>query len=227
MTSGAKQAFTFEGYTLDLTRGCLRAGEDEIKVRPKCFELLRYLVENPGRVLLKDEFAEAVWPKVIVTDDSLTQCISDLRNALNDVERRIIKTVRGQGYLFAAPISILAIEDTKHSPVFAPPRLSIVVLPFANLSGDPDQEYFADAVTDDLTTDLSRISGSFVIARSTAFTFKGKPADAKQIGRELGVRYVLEGSVQRAGDQVRMNVQLIDAEGGAHVWADRFETNRT
>jgi adenylate cyclase len=114
-----------------------------------------------------------------------------------------------------------AVEST---PV---PRLSFVVLPFANLSNDPDQEYFADGITDDLTTDLSRISGSFVIARNTAFTYKGKPADVKQIGRELGVRYLIEGSVRRSGNQVQVNVQLIDAETGAHLWADRFDTDRT
>jgi adenylate cyclase len=106
------------------------------------------------------------------------------------------------------------------------PRLSFVVLPFENLSTDPDQEYFADGITDDLTTDLSRISDSFVIARNTAFIYKGKAVDVKQIGRELGVRYVIEGSARRAGDQVRVNVQLIDAETGAHLWADRFETDR-
>jgi adenylate cyclase len=106
------------------------------------------------------------------------------------------------------------------------PPLSIVVLPFTNLSNDPEQEYFADGITDDLTTDLSRISDSFVIARNTAFTYKGKSADVKQIGRELGVRYVLEGSVRRTGEQVRANVQLIDAETGAHLWADRFDTDR-
>jgi TolB-like protein/class 3 adenylate cyclase/Flp pilus assembly protein TadD len=105
-------------------------------------------------------------------------------------------------------------------------RLSIVVLPFTNLSNDPDQEYFVDAITDDLTTDLSQISDSFVIARNTAFAYKGKAVDAKQVGRELGVRYVLEGSVRRMGDQVQVNVQLIDGETGAHVWADRFETDR-
>jgi TolB-like protein/DNA-binding winged helix-turn-helix (wHTH) protein/Flp pilus assembly protein TadD len=105
-------------------------------------------------------------------------------------------------------------------------RLSIVVLPFTNLSNDPEQEYFADGITDDLTTDLSQISGSFVIARNTAFTYKGKSVDAKQIGRELGVRYVLEGSVQRTGDRVQVNAQLIDAETGAHVWADRFDIDR-
>jgi TolB-like protein len=102
-------------------------------------------------------------------------------------------------------------------------HLSIVVLPFANLSGDPSQDYFADGVTENLTTDLSRIRNSFVIARNTAFTFKGKNVDAKQIGKELGVRYVLEGSVQRDGSRVRVNAQLIDGETGAHLWADRFE----
>jgi TolB-like protein/class 3 adenylate cyclase len=104
-----------------------------------------------------------------------------------------------------------------------PPRLSIVVLPFANIGGDPEQEYFVDGVTESLTTDLSRISGSFVIARNTAFTYKGKSIDVKQIGRELGVRYVLEGSVQRGGNRLRVNVQLIDAETGNHLWAERFD----
>ena len=102
-------------------------------------------------------------------------------------------------------------------------HLSIVVLPFANLSGDPTQDYFADGITENLTTDLSRLSGSFVIARNTAFTFKGKNVDAKEIGKELGVRYVLEGSVQRDQNQVRVNAQLIDAESGGHLWAERFD----
>ena len=109
------------------------------------------------------------------------------------------------------------------SPVSLPPRLSIVVLPFANIGGDPEQEYFVDGVTESLTTDLSRISGSFVIGRNTAFTYKGKHVDLKQIGRELGVRYVLEGSVQRGGNRMRVNVQLIDAETGNHLWAERFD----
>ncbi len=104
-----------------------------------------------------------------------------------------------------------------------PPRLSLVVLPFANLSGDPGQDYFADGVTETLTTDLSRIPGAFVIGRSTAFTYKGKATDLRQIGRELNVRYVLEGSVQRGGDQVRVNFQLIEAETGSHLWAERFD----
>ncbi len=111
-------------------------------------------------------------------------------------------------------------------PGLIAPRLSVVVLPFANLSGDPSQDYFADGITEDLTTDLSRIGGSFVIARNTAFTYKGKSIDAKEIGKELGVRYVLEGSVRRDQNRVRVNAQLIDADSGAHLWADQFDTAR-
>jgi TolB-like protein len=107
------------------------------------------------------------------------------------------------------------------------PRLSIVVLPFENLSGDKEQDYFADGITDDLTTDLSHLQDSFVISRGTAFTYKSKPVDAKQIGRELGVRYLLEGSVRRIGDKVEVNAQLISTETGAHVWADRFDAERS
>ena len=105
----------------------------------------------------------------------------------------------------------------------AAPRLSIVVLPFANIGGDSEQEHFVDGVTESLTTDLSRIRGAVVIGRNTAFTYKGKAVDLKQIGRELNVRYVLEGSVQRGGDRMRVNVQLIDAETGNHLWAERFD----
>jgi TolB-like protein/class 3 adenylate cyclase/Flp pilus assembly protein TadD len=152
--------------------------------------------------------------------------------AFEDLGEQSVKNI-------ARPVRVYALRTAVHADLSAPtvpapppitqpavaPRLSIVVLPFANLSSDPEQEYFADGITDDLTTDLSRISGSFVIARNTAFTFKGKSIDAKQIGRELGVRYVLEGSVRRTGAQVRVNAQLIDAESGAHLWADRFDTD--
>jgi len=118
------------------------------------------------------------------------------------------------------------VNRRRPGPLRGTPRLSFVVLPFVNLGADPDQEYFCDAITYDLTTDLSRISGSFVIARNTAFTYKAKPVDVKQIGRELSVCFVIEGSVRRSGNQVQVNVQLIDASSGAHVWADRFDTDR-
>jgi adenylate cyclase len=240
-----RDVFSFEGYTLDLTRGCVRNADLEVELRPKSFELLRYLVTNAGRLISKDELVNAVWPNVIVSDDSLAQCVSDVRHVLNDPDRRIIKTVPRRGYLFAAPVSVrplgspvdqsLQLAATSKQGISQPrlaipnlgiPPLSIVVLPFTNLSNDHDQQYFADGITDDLTTDLSGISGSFVIARNTAFTYKGKAVDAKQIGRDLGVRYIVEGSVRRGGDQILVNVQLVDAESGAHVWAERSETDR-
>ena len=115
------------------------------------------------------------------------------------------------------------IQDRARSAVPPAPRLSIVILPFTNLGGDVEQEYFVDGVTENLTTDLSRISGALVIGRHTAFTYKNKVVDLKQIGRELNVRYLLEGSVQRGGNQLRVNVQLIDAETGSHLWAERFD----
>ena len=131
------------------------------------------------------------------------------------------------GYAWHAGLAPRLLGGVAEDKLKTAPRLSIVVLPFANLSGDPDQEYFADGITDDLTTDLSHIPDSFVIARDTAFTYKGKPVDAKVIGRELGVRYVLEGSVRRVVDKVEINAQLISTETGAQVWADRFEGDRS
>ena len=121
------------------------------------------------------------------------------------------------------PASSTSPATSISQPTTVAPRLSIVVLPFTNLSDDREQQYFADGITEDLTTDLSRIAGSFVISRNTAFTYRNKPIDTKQIGRELGVRYVLEGSVRRSGNQVRVNAQLIDAETDAHLWAERFD----
>ena len=158
-----------------------------------------------------------------------------------DARRRKLRKIGGLVAGFAAVGTVLAgltgywttyrtvtkeiLAPAKPTPAEAA-RLSIVVLPFANLSGDPSQDYFADGITDNLTTDLSRIRNSFVIARNTAFTYKGKSIDAKEIGKELGVRYVLEGSVRRDQNRVRVNAQLIDADSGAHLWADQFDTAR-
>jgi TolB-like protein/Tfp pilus assembly protein PilF len=142
---------------------------------------------------------------------------------------RVIVTVPGEGYKFAAPIQTEALKTSSQSAAPAlrgkhePPRLSMVVLPFANLSSDPAHEHFVDGVTENLTTDLSRIRRAVVMGRNTAFTYKGKAVDLKQIGRELNVRYVVEGSVQCGGNRIRVNVQLIDAETGSHLWADRFD----
>jgi TolB-like protein len=166
-------------------------------------------------------------------------CIGELRRALGDEAQtpRFIETVHGRGYRFIAPVgepSPLALNNGAQSStgeqkvsaaadVFSAPRLSIVVLPFENIGGDPEQEYFADGVTDSLNSDLSRMRGSFVIARGSAFAYKGKSLDVRQVGRELGVRYVLEGSVQRSANRMRVNVQLIDAETGIHLWIDHFD----
>ena len=139
------------------------------------------------------------------------------------LQRRSSSPSIAGGLAARAPPTPCGAGATSISQPLVAPRLSIVVLPFANLSNDPEQQYFADGITEDLTTDLSRIADMFVISRNTAFTYRDKPVDTKQIGRELGVRYVLEGSVQRSGNQVRVNAQLIDAETDAHLWAERFD----
>ena len=215
--------FRFEGHALDVQRGCLMRGQAELELRPKSFAVLRYLVENANRLVSKDELFKAIWPNVFVTNDSLTQCVREVRLALRDEEQRILKTVPRRGYLFAAAVSVSDGKHQVHEAQAAAPRLSIAVLPFTNLSNDREQEYLADGLTDSLTTDLSHIPGCFVIARSSAFTYKGKAVEARQVGRELGVRYLLEGSVQKGGTRIRVNVQLIDAQTGNHLWAERYD----
>src|SRR5215472_11220458 len=224
-----RELYTFEEYTLDLIRGCVRDTRGEIPLRPKSFALLRYLLQNPGRLISKDELVDAVWPNVIVGDDSLAQCMSELRNALNDRDRHIIRTVPRRGYLFAASISITT-EDhpiqsgavtvaSPSTPLPLPDQPSIAVLPFANISGDPEQECFSEGIADDIITNLSRCRWFFVIARNSSFTFKQHAVDVKRIGSELGARYVLEGSVRRIGARIRITAQLVEAETAKHVWA--------
>jgi TolB-like protein/class 3 adenylate cyclase/Tfp pilus assembly protein PilF len=167
---------------------------------------------EPGGVCLSED----AWRQV---RDKLRQAFVDLgEKALKNIARpmRVYALSRGSAAAAHAP-SVVPLEKRE------PPRLSLVVLPFANIGGDPEQEPFVDGVTESLTTDLSRMRGAFVIGRNTAFTYKGKAVDLKQIGRELNVRYVLEGSVQRGGNRMRVNVQLIDAETSNHLWAERFD----
>jgi adenylate cyclase len=221
--------YAFETCTLDLTRGCLRVADQEVGLRPKSFDVLRYLVENAGRLISKDEIMKAVWPHVVVTDESLLRCISEVRAAIGDREQRIIKTVPRRGYLFSADLTRQATDDRTMSrlaasaPKMIPDKPSIAVLAFNNLSGDPGQEYFSDGITEDIITELSRFSELFVIARNSSFQYKGKSLDVRQVGRELGVRYVLEGGIRRAGDRVRISAQLVDAVTGAHRWAERYD----
>jgi adenylate cyclase len=162
---------------------------------------------------------------ICLSEDAYRQVKARLDLAVSDLGPTQLKNIAEPVRVYSLQVGIPAQSKTAtsepHKP--PPPRLSVVVLPFANIGGDPEQEYFVDGVTESLTTDLSRIAGSFVIGRNTAFTYKGKAVDLKQIGRELGVRYVLEGSVQRGGNRMRVNVQLIDAETGNHLWAERFD----
>jgi TolB-like protein/class 3 adenylate cyclase len=163
---------------------------------------------------------------ICLSEDAYRQVRDRLKEEFIDLGEKELKNIVRPVRAFTIKTGSAGPASETHVPAqdkAGPPRLSAVVLPFANIGGDPEQEYFVDGVTESLTTDLSRISGSFVIARNTAFTYKGKPFDVKQIGRELNVRYVLEGSVQRSGNRLRVNVQLIHAETGTHLWAERFD----
>ncbi|BCG04575.1 adenylate cyclase (plasmid) [Paraburkholderia sp. PGU19] len=172
-------------------------------------------IAEPGGICLSDDAYRQVRDRLNEEFTDLGD--SDLKNIARPVRVYSVKTG-----LEASALGRLASATGKSGP----PRLSIVVLPFANLGGNPEQEYFVDGVTESLTTDLSRIPGAFVIAHNSALTYKGKPVDARQIGRELGVRYVMEGSVQSIGSRIRVNAQLIDAGTGAHLWAERFDKLR-
>jgi TolB-like protein len=218
--------FLFEDCVLDTKRRELRRGSSLLSVQPQVFDLLAFLVSNRDRVVSKDDLLASVWGGRIVSESTLASRINAARRFIGDTgeQQRLIRTIIGKGVRFVGKARELQDADQSAAlPIV--PRLSFVVLPFANFSNDPEHEYFADGITDDLTTDLSRISGGFVIARNTAFTFKGKSVDVKKIGRELGVRYVVEGSVRRAGDLLRLNVQVTDAETGAHLWVDRFDSD--
>jgi TolB-like protein len=228
--------YLFEDFTLDTERRELHRGRDAVSITPQVFDLLDYLIRNRERVVSKDDLISAVWNGRIVSDAALTTRLNAARSAINDTgeKQRLIKTLPRKGFRFVGAVqdgqtpvtasaSSAAQNDGTTQRSFSPPHLSIVVLPLSNLSADPEQDYFVDGVTESLTTDLSRIRGSFVIGRHTAFTYKGKAVDLKQIGRDLNVGYVLEGSVRRGGNRIRVNVQLVDAETGTHLWTDQFD----
>jgi len=218
--------YRFAGFVLDVRRGSLlTATGEELSLRRQSFELLRLLVENAGRLLDRDTINRAIWSDVAVTDDSMTQCVRDIRRVIGDDAQRILRTMPRRGYLLAAEV-IIERETSAGAaqPSLAlPDRPSLVVLPFQNMSDDPEQVYFADGLVEDITTALSCIRSLFVIARNSAFAYRGRGLDVRQIGRDLGVRYALEGSVRRAGDRLRVTTQLIDATSGGHIWAGRYD----
>ena len=219
-------AFAFGDQVLDVERRELRRGGQPVALEPQVFDLLVYLIRNRERVVDKDDLIANVWGGRIVSDSTVTTRINGARKAVGDdgAAQRFIRTVPRKGVRFVAEV-----RDGAEKPVTVaislalPDKPSIAVLPFANLSGDPEQEYFVDGIVEEIITALSRIHWLFVIARTSSFTYKGQAIDLKRVGHELGVRYVLEGSVRKAGQRVRITGQLIDAATGAHLWADRFD----
>jgi TolB-like protein len=227
--------YLFEEYALDTDRRELHRGPDVVSVAPQVFDLLDYLIRNRERVVSKDDLINAIWNGRIVTDAALTTRLNVARSVIGDSgeEQRLIKTLPRKGFRFVGPVreaqgaAGAAVTDNAVEPskpaLTLPDKPSIAVLPFHNLSGDPEQEYFADGMVDDIITALSHFRQLFVIARNSSFTYKGRAVDVKQVGRELGVRYVLEGSVRKSANRVRITGQLVDTATGAHLWADRFD----
>ncbi|MEZ5833418.1 MAG: winged helix-turn-helix domain-containing protein [Dongiaceae bacterium] len=238
--------FAFEDHVLDPDRRELSRGSEIIVIGPQVFDLLLHLVRNRERVLTKDNLIDAVWGGRIVSDSTVTSHINAVRKAIGDTgeDQRLVRTIARKGYRFVGDVreingsenpspmrlpervTEVLRESAAHPAALAltlPDRPSIAVLPFFNLSGDPTQDYFVDGVVEDIISALSRMSGLFVIARNSSFTYKGRAVDVKQVGRELGVRYILEGSLRKAANRVRISGQLVDATMGANLWSERFD----
>jgi TolB-like protein len=236
---------TFGPYRLDLERRTLLRDGGFVALGGRAMDILCVLVAEGGNLVTKDELIARVWPGIVVEENNLHVQVSALRKALGEDSggQRYVLTVSGRGYRFAAepderggkaPDETDISEEHRRSGRTAegsatvpplPNKASIAVLPFQNMSGDPDQEYFADGIVEDIITALSRMRWLLVIARNSTFTYKGRAVDVKQVGRELGVRYALEGSVRKAANRLRITGQLIDTATGAHLWADRYDAD--
>ncbi|HUI94908.1 MAG TPA: winged helix-turn-helix domain-containing tetratricopeptide repeat protein [Xanthobacteraceae bacterium] len=228
--------FLFADHTLDTAKRELRHGSLAVAVEPQVFDLLVHLVENRDRVVSKDDLIASVWGGRIVSDSTLTSRINAARRALGDSgeAQKLIRTIARKGLRFVADVRTRADDGRSapaapaselHEPARAatPDRPVIAVLPFLNMSGDPEQEYFSDGISEDIITALSKLRWFFVIARNSSFTYKGKAVHIRQVADELGAGYVLEGSVRKAGDQVRITAQLNDVATGSHLWAERYD----
>ena len=221
--------FVFADHVLDTERRELRRGARTLPVEPQVFDLLVYLVQNRDRVVSKDDLIAAVWSGRIVSDSTLTSRINAARKAVGDngEEQRLIRTIARKGLRFVGDVESAPPQDAGREPLRAalplPDRPAIAVLPFTNMTGDPDQEYFSDGISEDIITALSKLRWFFVIARNSSFVYKGRAVHLKQIAAELGVGYVVEGSVRKVGDRVRITVQLNDVTTGSHIWAERYD----
>lgn len=229
--------FQFEDFVLDPDRRELSRAGTPVAVEPQVFDLINYLICNRDHVVTRDNLLEAVWNGRIVSESTLTSRIAAARRALNDSgeEQRLIRTVARRGLRFvgtveagnaAAPSASSAIEETgdaRRSTLPLPDRPGIAVLPFTNLSGEPEQEYFSDGISEDIVMALSKLRWFFVIARNSSFIYKGKAVPLQQVAEELGVRYVVSGSVRKDGDRVRIAAQLNDVTTGGHLWTERYD----
>jgi TolB-like protein/cytochrome c-type biogenesis protein CcmH/NrfG len=223
--------FLFANHALDTDRRELRRGSEPIAVEPQVFDLLVYLVENRDHVVSKGDLIASVWGGRIVSESTLTSRINAVRKAVGDSgeHQKLIRTVARKGVRFIAEVRTEqnaagpARAESARAALPLPDRPAIAVLPFANMSGDPEQEYFSDGISEDIITALSKLRWFFVIARNSSFTYKGKAVHMKQVGEELGVGYVVEGSVRKGGDRVRITVQLNDVATGSHLWAERYD----
>jgi len=220
--------YLFNDFILDPDRRELRRGDAVVAVEPQVFDLLEFLIRSRDRVVSRDDVLAAVWRGRIVSDATLSSRISAARASIGDTgeEQRLIRTIARKGLRFVGEVreETGATDGVAARPVLPPTTgPAIAVLPFTNMSGDPEQDFFADGMVEDIITALSRCSGIMVIARNSSFTYKGRAVDIREVGRELGVAYVLEGSVRRAGSRLRITGQLINAATGGHLWADRFD----
>jgi TolB-like protein/cytochrome c-type biogenesis protein CcmH/NrfG len=236
---GSSVQFLFADHVLDTERRELHRGSEAIPVEPQVLDLLICLVQNRNRVVTKDDLIAQVWRGRIVSDATLSSRIYAARKAVGDNGhgQKLIRTVARKGLRFVGDVQAqsgcdqavaaagLRSWDESRGPLPLPERPAIAVLPFDNMSGDPVQEYFSDGISEDIITALSRLRWFFVIARNSSFTYKGKPVHIKQVAEELGVTYVLEGSVRRLGERVRVTAQLNDVATGGHIWAERYDRN--
>jgi TolB-like protein/Tfp pilus assembly protein PilF len=216
------QIYEFEDFQLDKVKMLLSRRGESVFLTPRVFDTLLYFVRNPGKVLEKDELMKAIWPDSFVEENNLTQNISTLRQALGECrgENRFIVTVPGRGYRFAAEVKMDAGFGATPS---ADPGKTIAVLAFENMSADPENDYFCDGLAEELLNALAKIEGLKVAARTSAFSFKGKKASVSEIAAALGVNTIMEGSVRRSGNRLRITVQLINVADGYHVWSERYD----
>jgi len=292
MEGNASNRYVFDEFTLDVSRASLLRGGEPVSLRPKAFDALEYLVEHRGRLATKDELIKALWPNVIVTDDSLAKCVQEVRDALDDRSHRYVKTIPRRGYIFDAPVVVdrptphadeeapavashESTDSTGPEPMTAGPQArrkrrlgavgwaasatavlaaigggalywlersaatspaadqsqpaagSVAVLPFVSISADAGEDYFSDGVSEELITVLANIPGLHVPSRTSSFAFKGTSTDLRTIAVALNVDHVLEGSVRKAGDQVRITAQLIDVVTDSHVWSATYDRELT